>query len=99
MKWLGRNRKPKDKTVKKCIPLLLGTSVLLLGGCCTTPRAIRWEYKVAAGPNLFAGGPGGGSSDKALEARQAFLNELGKDGWVLVSETDRRTFYFIRQAR
>jgi hypothetical protein len=90
--------------MRKCVTVVLAASALFLAGCCTTPRATKWEYKVAS-PHLSAfGGPGGpeggpGGPEAAREARQAFLNDLGKEGWVLVSETDGRVFYFIRQVR
>ncbi len=84
--------------MRKCVAVVLAASALFLAGCCTTPRATKWEYKVAS-PHLSPfGGPSGGP-EAAREAQQAFLNDLGKEGWVLVSETDGRVFYFIRQAR
>ena len=83
--------------MRKCVTVVIAASALFLAGCCTTPRATKWEYKVAS-PHLSAfGGPGG--PEAAREARQAFLNDLGKEGWVLVSETDGRVFYFIRQVK
>jgi hypothetical protein len=33
------------------------------------------------------------------EAQEALLNDLGKDGWLLVSQTEGRFFYFKRPVR
>ncbi|HWW00466.1 MAG TPA: DUF4177 domain-containing protein [Candidatus Acidoferrum sp.] len=83
--------------MKQCVALVFAASVLLLAGCCTTPRVVKWEYKVAAPPPRQGfGGPGGGSLEEVRENQQAFLNELGKDGWVLVSQNDGRVFFFKR---
>lgn len=64
--------------------LITVVSSLLLAGCCTSRHPTEWEYKVAS-PN---GGP--------MKVQEAFLNELGKDGWVLISQNDGRIFYFKR---
>ncbi len=84
--------------MRKCVTVVLAASALFLAGCCTTPRATKWEYKVATPHLSNFGGPSGGP-EAAREAQQAFLNDLGKEGWVLVSESDGRVFYFIRQVR
>jgi hypothetical protein len=84
--------------MRKPITVIIAASALLLAGCCATPHAAKWEYKVAS-PHLGPfGGPSGGP-EAAREAQQAFLNDLGKEGWVLVSATDGRVFYFIRQVK
>jgi hypothetical protein len=80
--------------MRKCVAVVLAASVLFLAGCCTTPCATRWEYKVASPHLRGAGGPGGPAA--VSEALQAFLNDLGKEGWVLVSQTDGNLFYFKR---
>jgi hypothetical protein len=78
----------------KLISSIIGAvASLLLVGCCSTHSA-RWEYKVAAGPRFEAGM----SPKQFYEAEQAFLNDLGKDGWVLVSE-DQRVYYLKRPKR
>lgn len=81
--------------MKKYIILVFAASTLFLAGCCTTPHSIKWEYKVAAGPRL----PGGAGPEELREAQQGFLNDLGKDGWVLINQTDGRVFYFTRPIR
>jgi hypothetical protein len=81
--------------MKRYIAVAFAASTLLLAGCCTTPQATKWEYKVAAGPHL----PAGSGPQEYLNARQAFLNDLGKDGWLLISQSDERTFYFRRPIR
>jgi hypothetical protein len=84
--------------MKKCLALLLVTSALSLAGCCSTPRTGKWEYKVAwlarGGDANRAEGP-----EAVREAQETLLNELGKEGWVLVSQTDGRFFYFKRAVR
>ena len=92
--------------MKKFITLTFAASTLFLAGCCTTMHVTKWEYKVVA-PTMSAiqfGGAtnapasGGGFPEmmqRRREARQEFLNQLGKDGWILVSE-DEGTFYLKR---
>ena len=56
--------------MKKPIALILGASILLLAGCCSTHKRSQWEYKnltvVASDPD-----------------RNGWLNRLGKEGWVV----------------
>ena len=61
-----------------------GMLMLSVGAATTTgsPSVATWEYKVASSPHG--------------ESPQAFLNELGKEGWVLVSQNEGRVFYFKR---
>lgn len=81
--------------MKKCMALLLAASVLSVAGCCSMPRVTQWEYRVARLPR-------GGDANRAegpeavREAQETLLNDLGKEGWVLVSQTDGRSFYFKR---
>ena len=81
--------------MKQSIALLFAASTLLLAGCCTTPHTTQWEYKVARPPLGF----GGGGPKEAQDAQQTFLNDLGKDGWVLVSQMEGRVFYFKRPVK
>ena len=83
--------------MKKSIALMFAASTLFLAGCCTTPHATKWEYKVAQAPNpLHITPPGGASTEERLDLQQAFLNDLGKDGWMLTSQAEGRVFYFKR---
>jgi hypothetical protein len=61
-----------------------GVLMLSVGAATTTgsPSVAKWDYKVASIPH-----------DKTPEA---FLNEVGKEGWVLVSQNEGRVFYFRR---
>ena len=100
----------KGNTMKKAIALIFTASILILAGCCTTPHATRWEYKVTVAPPL----PGTESpsstnmtsfsawsehrneiSRKWRDNVQGYLDELGKDGWVLITERDG-TLYLKR---
>jgi hypothetical protein len=78
----------------KCIAVVFAASALFLAGCCATPQAAKWEYKVASPHFADAGG-----HPAVREAQQALLNDLGKEGWVLVSQTEGRDFYFKRPVR
>jgi hypothetical protein len=73
--------------------ILTAGSSLLLAGCCTADHFTKWEYKVAAPPTTTAGG------QAWAEERQSFLNDLGKDGWVLVYETGGGVYYLKRPIR
>jgi hypothetical protein len=84
--------------MKKSIALIFVASTLFLAGCCTTPHATKWEYKVAQVPH----GPFGTTSHQEnLEIQQKFLNDLGKDGWMLINgiENETGTFYFKRPVK
>jgi hypothetical protein len=74
--------------------LILGAVAgLLLVGCCSTHPA-RWEYKVVEAPAFKSPM----SVAQFYEARQASLNDLGNEGWVLVSEV-QGAFYLKRPKR
>jgi len=68
------------------------TSVLLLTGCCTTHHITKWEYKLAFPPAFNTGE----NINEYHERVTAVLDDLGKDGWILVSQTEGRIFYFKR---
>jgi len=75
--------------------VVVGAVVMLLVGAGTTAGVhAKWEYKVAAVQSLSRVGP-----NEQRDADQAFLNELGKDGWELVSQADGRVFYFKRNTK
>jgi len=85
--------------MKKSIALVFAASALALTGCSTTPHASKWEYKVVAGRVGGFGGFGGGGPEEYRERQQTLLNDLGKDGWVLVGVGEGPTFYFKRRVR
>src|SRR5262245_36007886 len=74
-----------------------GMLILSVGAATTTgsPSVAKWEYKVASPPPGTFGGPNTGPAG-LRERQEGFLNELGKEGWVLVSQDEGRTFYFKR---
>ena len=90
---------PQGITIMKMnhsILVLMAASSLLLAGCCGVHHAGSWEYKIAKTPQ---------SPEEAkamigpsLENREKYLNSLGRDGWVLVSE-DQGIFYLKRPKR
>jgi hypothetical protein len=83
--------------MKKCVAVLLVASVLSLDGCCSTQRDIKWEYKVVRflrGDANHAEGP-----EAVREGQETLLNDMGKEGWMLVSQADGRIFYFTRAVR
>jgi len=80
----------QNHIMKRHIALGLVASTLFLAGCCTTPHATKWEYK-----------------NVSLQAYQlrppnlsSALDDLGKDGWVVVGFTqegtgDYSTFHYL----
>jgi uncharacterized protein YceK len=88
--------------MKNSIVLILAVSTVLLAGCCTSrhhEQATKWEYKVEDYTHWkfdTGGGP------KAWTANvQDHLNQLGKDGWILVTTLGegQRVFYFKRPVK
>ena len=80
--------------MKRVIQLLFVTGTVFLAGCCGPHHASnRWEYKVAETPI----GPEG-TRPVSIHRREEFLNELGRDGWVLVA-ADADLFYLKRPMR
>jgi hypothetical protein len=94
--------------------IFAASTLLVAGCATTARHPTRWEYQVVTAPELptTAFQPGGTNSN-TLEAaaehrreiaklirenQQAFLNELGKEGWILVNE-DQGTFYLKRPSR
>ena len=73
--------------------LIIGAGSLLLAGCCTTPRVTQWEYKIVAAPWLLP--HGSGSETEGRKNQEAVMNQMGKDGWILVDVTDAN-YYFKR---
>jgi ABC-type sugar transport system substrate-binding protein len=81
--------------MKKSTALIFAASVLFLAGCCTAPHAAKWEYKIAFAPNGTANTY---PTQENRDVQQTLLNDLGKDGWVLIS-ADNGTFYFKRPVK
>ena len=93
--------------MKRSIAVIFAASTLFLAGCCTSTHVTKWEYKVAVAPRMpaiqFGGTTNAPASQESFrdimqrrrEAQQKFLNELGKDGWVLINENEG-TLYFKR---
>jgi hypothetical protein len=72
---------------------LVASGLLLTGCCCTHPgHGGEWEYKVAVTPV----GPAGTRPTDAAQ-REKFLNELAKDGWVLV--TTEGDYLYVKRPR
>jgi outer membrane biogenesis lipoprotein LolB len=63
--------------------LIIGASIFLLAGCCTTHHVTRWEYKVV--PMVTGDGPEWQKTQEAKE--EALMNDLGKEGWIFVSRS------------
>ena len=76
---------------------IIAASIFLLTGCCTTHHVTQWEYKVVTGPRWTPANKYKSQED-FLKDREAFMDDLGKDGWIYVSETDN-TFYFKRPVK
>ena len=86
--------------MKRFVALVITASTLFLAGCCTTPHPTRWEYKVAILRRGEVPDANNAPRPRATrEAQEALLNDLGKEGWQLVSQTDGRIFYFRRPVR
>jgi hypothetical protein len=77
-----------------------GVLMLSVGAATTTATSdvAKWDYKVAGPPNGTFDDPNAGSMGR-LERQQAFLNEFGKEGWELVSQTEEKVFYFKRSIK
>ena len=77
---------------------VVGAVVMLSVAAETTtgvPSGAKWDYKVADLRRPVMGDPKA-APDAWRETQRAFLNEFGKDGWELVSETEGTVFFFKR---
>jgi len=82
--------------LKNSISLIVAVSTFFLSSCCVIPRVTEWEYKVVSAPNS----PIGTTSPEERRSRlQSFLNDLGKDGWVRVTETESEVLFLKRPLR
>ncbi len=59
---------------------VIGAASFLLAGCRMTHHVTRWEYKVADVNRI------GLTRAEILKKQEALMNDLGKDGWVFVSQ-------------
>ena len=73
---------------------IIGASVFLLAGCCTTQHVTRWEYKAV--PVVTPSGPEWQPTEQKKE--EALMNDLGKEGWIFVSKADP-FLYFKRPVK
>jgi len=79
--------------MKKTIVLMFAASTLLLASCCTTHRANKqWEYKLT-----YSTPPG--PAGLHPENQQQFLNELGKDGWILVAVDPQTGLFYLKRPK
>ena len=70
----------------------IGATSFLLVGCCTTHHVTQWEYKVVRQNRV-----GVAYADFA-KTQESLMNDLGKDGWIFVSQSDD-TLCFKRPVR
>jgi hypothetical protein len=75
--------------------LILGVSVLVLSGCSSVRHVTRWEYKIVPSGNFNANQL---PPPDWMKKQEALLDSLGKDGWILVTESNGY-FYFRRPER
>lgn len=66
--------------------LIITTAASLLFGCATPHDTTQWEYRIARDDNTRS------------ETPEVFLNNLGKEGWVLVQHENGR-YIFKRPKR
>jgi Domain of unknown function (DUF4177) len=77
--------------------VVMAASSMLLAGCCGVHHAGIWEYKVTQTPQS----PEEAKNMRApsLETREKYLNSLGSEGWILVSEAEGGVLYLKRPKR
>jgi hypothetical protein len=90
-RWLAATANNKRQIMKEMKKpslsfLFASTLVLALAGCATSSRSTAWEYKVATVPGIATQLP---------QTQEAFLNDLGKQGWILI-QTDGYRCYLKR---
>jgi hypothetical protein len=71
---------------------IIGASSFLLAGCCSTHHVTRWEYKAVREERV------GHTPAEWMRIGEALMDELGKDGWILVTVSEA-TYYFKRPVR
>ena len=82
--------------MKSNLSLLVLTmaGALLMCGCSGLHADRKWEYKVAQAPGTWDANTARGP----LAAGEKYLNELGQEGWILVSE-HQGVYYLMRPAK
>ena len=77
--------------MSKLLLAIIAAGTLFAAGCSTPPQSSdKWEYKAALTPL----GPEG-RRPVSIERREQFLNDLARNGWILVS-ADGDLFYMKR---
>ncbi len=74
--------------------VVIAAGSLLLAGCCTTHHVTGWEYRIVREARNHTGGP-----DQWIKDQEALMNGMGRNGWILVSQSDGRLFYFKRRLK
>ena len=95
--WLSffrRLRRFSEEFMKPNLKQLfvIGATSFLLAGCCTTHHVTHWEYKVVRQNRV-----GVAYADFA-KTQESLMNDLAKDGWIFVSQSDE-TLCFKRPVR
>lgn len=72
--------------------LTLGASVLVLSGCATAHRTAHWEYKIVPSGNYNVNSTP--PPDWPVK-QEAMLDSLGRDGWILVTESNG--YFYLRR--
>lgn len=71
--------------------LITAATVSLLAGCSTTHQPTQWEYKVVQSnswkPDVYKTG------EDWRKGQEALMNEMGKDGWIFVTESDNNLYF------
>jgi hypothetical protein len=75
--------------------LILAASALVLSGCCTQRHIAHWEYKVITGVPRSANAM---QPDWPTQ-QEALIKDLGKDGWVLVTESAGYLYFKRSQSK
>jgi len=83
------------KFMKPRALLILGLTSFLLSGCGSLHLAKHWEYKIIPSENIDVNH----TPPPDWPAKQeAMLDSLGKDGWILINESNGY-FYLRRPAK
>jgi hypothetical protein len=98
--------------MKKSVALIFTAIILIVAGCCTTPHVTKWEYKVTVAPRLLSPASQSSTNVLSLSAWgahheeiskerreniQNYLDELGKDGWILINEDENDGTLFLKR--